>query len=264
MDPEFVYIFSPIAILGGVGLFLWGRNTYKKYRLIKDIPRSVIRSLAMGLVEIHGHVKAIELLVAPFSKTECVYYRYIIDELKRHKKGTRWRTVARGTQEVRFLAEDETGVVTVDPTDADYNVEIRKEYRHKAGLFGGFSRMIESLSRWTSGEIADHSAIPMHELDEVDPNKLMKFYSVGDRRYREYFLSPGDTLFLMGTAAHDSNEKSHVIVRKGENSPVFIIADRDESHMLKTLRGRFLLGTILGICAVALGLFVVLKSMGEI
>ena len=53
-----------IVCLVGVALILFGFKKMHSYTLIKDTPRSKIRSMAMGIVELHGQVHAKEVLAA--------------------------------------------------------------------------------------------------------------------------------------------------------------------------------------------------------
>ena len=65
---------AAFTLIGGFVFFL-GFYKWRKLRVIRDTPSSKIRSMAMGVVEIHGSVEADKLIQSPFSKTECVYNR---------------------------------------------------------------------------------------------------------------------------------------------------------------------------------------------
>ena len=263
-EPVFVLIPIVFFVAGIVVLFV-GFRFYKQYRLIKDIPRSTVRALAMGIVEIHGKVKqAAAFVVAPFSRVDCVYFKYKIEE-RRRKGGKRprtyWATIGSGSMHVPFLAEDETGTVLVDPTEAEFNTELRREYRHQSGFFGGFQRMFDRLSQWGSGDDNALDDIPLSELEEVDPNNLFSGYSVGDRRYREYYVCDGEPLFVIGTAAVNNADNS-IVIQKGENNPTYLIGDRTEEGILGELRKKYLLMTGLSLLLIVVGLFIGLKELG--
>lgn len=124
MEQVWPYIISGILTVAGIGLLGYGFNLMHKYRLIKDIPRSKIRSMAMGLVEVHGTVECDNPMKTPFSANDCVYYRYEIQEYRRHtsrdSKGRtrttyRWDTISRGERSIPFFGRDETGKVYVNP-----------------------------------------------------------------------------------------------------------------------------------------------------
>jgi hypothetical protein len=265
MQEPMLVLVSFIFLIVGALMLVKGFQSYKQYRLIKDIPRSTVRSLAMGIVEIHGRVKQAEkLLVSPFSKVDCVYFKYKIEERRRKggkRPSTYWATIGSGKMHVPFLAEDETGTVLVNPTEAEFNTELRREYRHKGGFFGGFQRLFDSLSNWGSGNSDDLSDLPIDELEEVDPDSFFSSYSVGDRRYREYYLCNAEPLFVIGTAAVNNADNS-IVIERGENNPTYIIGDRSEEGMLKELRKTYLSMTGLSLLLIVIGLFIVLKELG--
>lgn len=265
MSPVFTILIPVVCVVAGIFALVRGYRIYTEYRLIKDIPRSAVRSLAMGIVEIHGRVKsAAKTLLSPFTKVECVYFKYKIEERRRtggKQPRTYWATIASGSKFVPFLAQDETGTVPVDPSGAEFNTRIRQEYRHKAGLFGGFQRFIQAFERLRSGDVEELVDVPMDELEPVDPGDSFNWYSVGDRRYREYYLCNAEPLFLIGTAAVNNTDGSTVIV-KGENNPTFIISDRTEKGILKQLRTSFLLFTAVSLILILVGLYVILKTNG--
>ena len=74
------YVISGAVSLAGAGLMYYGFNRLQKYLLISDIPQSTIRGMAIGIVELHGTVKAEKTMLTPFSHTPCVCYRYEIQE----------------------------------------------------------------------------------------------------------------------------------------------------------------------------------------
>src|SRR5438445_8453765 len=75
-------IFAFIFFLCGIFIFISGLASIRRRRLLQDTPTSKIRSIAMGLVEIFGEVVPIKnkTLKSPFSKKDCVYYQWSIEE----------------------------------------------------------------------------------------------------------------------------------------------------------------------------------------
>ena len=67
-----------LVALGGVAaslvLYFLGFRTLSKYRLLANIPRSPIRSIAMGLVQIHGKAKSEQTVPAPLTGSKCLFY----------------------------------------------------------------------------------------------------------------------------------------------------------------------------------------------
>ncbi len=239
-----------LLLVLGIGLFVGlvslykGVVSYRRRAMIVDIPRSNINSLAMGLVEIHGTVKGPSVgasLVTPFSKTECVYYSYKIEELRKSgKNSTTWVKIAGDVRETLFTAIDETGEVTVDPSEAEFSLEVHREYKFDSGFFGGMSNFLDRLTNWnpTSGEVID--SMPMEELKLVDSSGF-NWYTTGDRRIREYCLELGEKIFLIGTAVSDPARNGEALICKGSNEPMFFIGDRSEKEMLNSLKWKIVM-----------------------
>lgn len=254
-----------LAIAGGVGLvfFYKGFKNYRRFAMVRDLPRSTVQSLAMGIVEIHGTVLAEETLFTPFSSTTCVYFRYEVEELRKSGKNSRrWVTIAEGAHFVRFWTQDETGRALIDPSDAEFTLAIHREYRHRGGFFGGIKRFVDRLSDWNGSDQSVIDSMPKSELEPVDPAALLNWYTIGDRRIREYCLEPNDKLFMIGTAAHDPEAPGAVIIKKGENNPMFFIGDRSEQGMLKSLRRKWLLSYALSFVLIIGGLALLLHNLG--
>lgn len=245
----------------------------RQYRLIKDIPRSKIRSMAMGLVEIHGNVKAEQMIMTPFSATDCVYFKYEIKEYKRRtttdsKGRTRttyeWVVIASGDRRIPFFAEDDTGSVYVDPAGAEFTVGVRKAFYQNAGVFEGISGLVETLKNIGKPDRMMENAGELN-LSPIDPGKKFSFRSkVGDRKYFEYFMSDRDNLFLMGTAANSPDVPDRVLIKKGENEPTYMISDKSENEMLRSLRGKMILGFALGGGLFIAGVLITLHFAGVI
>ena len=74
---------------------------------------SKLGSVAMGLVEVSGKVKAIKPLTSPFTKTRCVAYQHTVSEwdVKRRKSGNK---ISKESKVQRFRLEDSSGSVIVD------------------------------------------------------------------------------------------------------------------------------------------------------
>lgn len=266
------YILSLFFAAIGAAVFFQGFKLMRKHRLIKDIPRSKIRAMAMGLVEIHGKIRADELIKSPFSQTDCVFYKYEIKELKRRSSGSgknrrtrlEWVAIATGDRRIPFFAEDETGTAMVDPTGAEFNTEIKRSYHQDRDAFSGISDFISTIKNWDSRkeQLLDVSGL---ELKPIEAGKKLRFSkSAGDRRYHEYYLQNGDTLFLMGTAASSSEAPGNVVLKKGENEPTFIISDKSEKGTLKALKGKMITAFALGGVTFIAGVLVFLHLIGVI
>jgi len=101
---------------------LWGGFRYLRLkRMIENTPTSRIRSMASGMVEVHGRAKRKYALVSQMSQIPCIYYR-LRKYRRKHRSGSStssWVLVSDvSSDRVPFLLQDETGTVTVDPKGA--------------------------------------------------------------------------------------------------------------------------------------------------
>ena len=107
----------------GIYFFFKGFRVFREYRVLADTPETPIRSLAMGLVEIHGKAKGDQLVDSPVSHTPCLFYKVDIEKWQRNSKGggswSHYRTDADG---VRFYLEDASGKVLVDAHGAEFDL----------------------------------------------------------------------------------------------------------------------------------------------
>jgi hypothetical protein len=104
----------------GIWSFFRGFMRLRRRRLIQNTPTSTIRGLAMGLVEIQGAISAPQILTTPLSKTECVVYKFMVEEYRRTGRSGHWATVASGDSfESPFWLDDGTGKIMVFPKGAE-------------------------------------------------------------------------------------------------------------------------------------------------
>jgi len=82
-------VYDAGALLLGAGLIVLGFVALRRKRLLENIPPSRIRSVAMGFAELVGRAKKRTPLSAPYSGIPCVYYRYTMEEEREGGRGGR-------------------------------------------------------------------------------------------------------------------------------------------------------------------------------
>ena len=97
------------GIVGGLVWFVKGFRIYREYRVLADTPETPIRSIAMGLVEVHGKANAEQTIPSPVTHTPCCHYKVDIERWIRDKDGGHWSHAATDAQGVQFYLEDATG-----------------------------------------------------------------------------------------------------------------------------------------------------------
>ncbi|KYK23797.1 hypothetical protein AYK24_00765 [Thermoplasmatales archaeon SG8-52-4] len=236
-----------IILIIGIFFLIFGLISFKEKRLIENIPTSNIRSIAMGLVEIFGRVVPIEynILKSPFSDKDCVYYKYRVEELRSSGKNTHWVTVDKGERHSLFNLEDETGSVLINPKGAKIDIPIDNKYNSSLGTDPpeAAKRFLASRNiRW-EGFI-------------FGINKTM--------RYSEYFIAPGDNLYIIGTADDNpyvkeaSAEKGveDIMIKKGKFEKFYYISDKQEDAVLFKFTAKTYGGIIIGSFLILLSLLV--------
>jgi hypothetical protein len=254
-----------VAVGFGAGIFWFfkGFRVYREYRVLADTPEIPIRSIAMGLVEIHGKGRpAAETLVnGPVSGTPCLFYKVDIERWVKDKKGGHWSHYKTDANGLPFYLEDGTGKALVNAHGAEYDL-VQSSRRETGSLGSGL------ISLFGGGK----STLPAGSTVIADQDLLAYVGSVGSGtgtsvsaalgglltsgsislggtstgRYRltEYCILPDHWYDVTGTCVENpspKDEHDRNLIRKGENEPTFLISWRSEKEIERTLRRRALL-----------------------
>lgn len=137
------FIYAAIGFGGGIYYFFKGFRTFREYRVVEDTPEMPIRSIAMGLVRVHGKALGDELVSSPVAHTPCFFYKVDIEKWQQDKDGGHWSKYRTDADGVRFYVQDGSGKVLVDPHNAEYDLvqNVRREIggRRFTGTPGGAS-----------------------------------------------------------------------------------------------------------------------------
>jgi len=270
---------SVAAVVGfGAGLFWFikGFRVFREYRVLADTPEIPIRSVAMGLVEIHGKAKGLQTVPSPVTKTPCFFYKVDIERWVRDKNGGHWSHAATQAEGTRFYLEDASGKVLVDAHGAEYDL-IQTAKRETGRGFGG------SLGRLFGGSqdptLATGSGVSDADLlnyaqavistgrgsFSLSGGSLLSGLRMGSaHRYRlcEYCILPEQSYDVAGTCienpdAQDEHDRNMIV--KGQNEPTFVISWRSEKELKSRLRNRAALhilgGAALSVVCLAVLLF---------
>ncbi|OEU72218.1 MAG: hypothetical protein BA869_02705 [Desulfuromonadales bacterium C00003107] len=152
--------------------FLWGGFHFLLLkRRVENTPTSKARSLAMGLVEIHGQARRKYALVSPMSQLPCVYYR-----LRRYRKNrnNRWKlSSCKESVHVPFYLEDDTGRVIVDPQWATVRPRSRQQgFGGQQSLLMDKASYIDRDEKWIEETIAEGTRL--YVLGQAMENALRR------------------------------------------------------------------------------------------
>lgn len=148
----------------GLGLFYFAFRRLQLKRLIENTPTSKVRSLAMGMVEVMGTARRQYALVSPMTNIACVFYR--LTRYKRNQKGQWVVSSVTSSGQVPFWVEDETGHVSVDPSNATVKPGHRQESFDEGASLGSFSSGDE---KWVEELIYDGAKV--YVLGEAQPRR---------------------------------------------------------------------------------------------
>ncbi|MBI4018895.1 MAG: hypothetical protein HY364_01415 [Candidatus Aenigmarchaeota archaeon] len=238
------------GIIIGTGLFFHGFTLLKRRQMIQNTPTSKIRSMAMGPVEVHGKALPAEknIMESPFSGRKCVWYRYTIEEYRTSGKHHYWALVKNGDSGVPFFVKDETGSVLVNPKGAE--VDVPMDYHCDSGFGKDPPARVKKFLK--------SSALGFEGLFGI--NSTM--------RYREYFIAPGDKVYIMGTAADNPHieegrgmkNEEDIMIQKGEN--FFYISDKHEKDVVSSMAWKVAASTAGGAIMAVGGLAITLLYLG--
>jgi hypothetical protein len=182
------------AFLGfGFGLyyFVKGFREFRKYRVLADTPEVPIRSIAMGLVEIHGKAKGEDQIYSPVGNTPCYFYRVDVEKYVKDSKGRgSWSHAATDLNGVRFYLEDASGKVLVDLHDAEFDLpqNCKREVGRGRGLH----------FNWTYGEKKRN--VPALGIGPTDQDLLDYVARVGSGMVIPNLVSSSPPTFPAGGA----------------------------------------------------------------
>ena len=269
----------------GAGLFWFfkGFRVYREYRVLADTPEIPIRSMAMGLVEIHGKAKGQQTVLSPVTKTPCFFYKVDIERWVRDKNGGHWSHAATDAEGVRFYLEDATGKVLVDAHGAEYDLILTTKRETGRGVGASLGRLFggtRDLSPTTDSGVSDSDLLDYaesvvstaHTTFSVDGGSLLSGLGRGslslgmgsEHRYRlsEYCIVPEQSYDVTGTCVENPNpqdEHDRNMIVKGQNEPTFLISWRSEKEIESALRNRAALhifgGGALAVACLAILLF---------
>lgn len=233
---------------GGIGIFSWGFGRFKRLQLVKDTPTSKIRSMAMGTVEIKGEVAQLkDSLVTPFTGKDCIYYKYTVEEYRPDTdRNDDWELIDSGESRKPFGIEDGTGAAVVEPHKANIDIPVDETIKVE-----GSEKPPEKIKQFIqeSKNIKEGSNEWISLIDN-------------DRRYKEWYITPGEEVYVFGYAETERQEGTEFPVVRNGKAPMFYISDKSEQEIRKRWGWTYKAMILGGILATPLGYLVMAGVTG--
>jgi hypothetical protein len=212
------FILPILVFIGGVGLFSWGFGRFRRLQLIRDTPTQKIKSMSMGTAELKGDAGVVsETLQAPITDRDCVYYEYKVEEYQDSGDDSHWETIENGESSEPIGIDDGTAAAVVEIEEAE--VELPDE-DYQERVEGG-------------------DEPPQKIQDFIDQNQDVKqgnneMFTIfdNDRKFTEYYIQPGDHLYVFGNAEEKRLDDGtrYPVIREG-GAPMFYVTDKSEDYL---------------------------------
>jgi len=245
---------------GGWGLYS-GLGALRRKRLIENLPTSNIRGIAMGLVEIHGKTDSEVLIKSPFTQTDCVLYKYTVEEYRHQGKNSRWVIVDSGFEYTPFHLQDKTGKILVQPFGAELDIPGKIVYKGKKPT----TIIKKHLETGFNASKKNKDAAELYKGYNKGKKTVSHLFG-RNLRYTEYIVTKGQELYILGTAGKNpfittavKNEEGAMIQAEGKNP--YFISTKHETDVLKDLKWS-VAGVYWGIPLFVFGLWLLLNLFG--
>lgn len=279
---------EPLSItLMTAGLMIFSRSfvLIKRKRSIENCPRSKIRSMPMGEVEVGGKAVQKYYLRSPYTYTNCVYYSYKIYEMERTRNGKRmvlkeWNDSGR----IPFYLEDDTGRTLITPKEAVLRAGVKETLSGDmlSAVYGssasgnrkivettiptgsflyvmGYAHRVRNPAKTKKREMTERLVDLKH-----DKARLNNYDTDGDGRIdsEEWDRARADVEDqLFRDRLEAGKAKDEVAIGAHPTGGLFFISDKKEEHIIKSMAWKIPLYLASGSGATLGGLFFILKIL---
>ncbi len=215
----------------GFGLFLFfrGLRTFRRSLMVADTPTIPIRSVAMGITQVHGRAEGAEAFPSPVSGTSCYAFKVKIERWDNRGWGHH-RTDQNGR---RFLIADDSGRIRVDPLEADFDLPVNCRRTVGASQTSIYPAIMD-LIRPTSTAVDDDVSLEVR-TDE----QLLEYAGVGygyqnALHFLEYCIRPGHEYDVLGTCVENPRPRGDDdknLITKGDHNGTFLISSKSAEQL---------------------------------
>ena len=241
----------------------------RKALLIREAPTAKAAAAAVGLAELSGHVTSDQPTPAPFSTRSCIYWHAWVERRVPAKDNQSEHWIRLGGRRsgplLPFRLADDSGSIWIWPVGSDLMIEpeIWESHRHAIDSLkeSGRALLSELGIAWPAS--SDPATLRVSEL-RLEENQVAYVLGTIDERGRlpaglwdagygkrsQVAPPPPDVAntigAMLGLRQHDDQAPSwtepprigaeQVVVWQGSSNRPFVISDRPEKHVLRTLQ----------------------------
>jgi hypothetical protein len=240
LDDGRVTVWLAVGLAAGLYFFFKGFFVYREYRVVEDTPEIPIRSVAMGLVHIHGEARPGDggMVCSPVGRTECLAYKVDIERWVGNMERGRWHHWKTDWGGPLFALADATGRVTINARGAD--LLVGQNTRAVADARMAFASPADPLDSPGAGAHALPTDAELMEYAESVPGGSLDD-ATGKYRLTEYVIFGGWPYDVVGTYADNpqaAGELDRKLIRKGENERTYVISSESQAETQADLRYR--------------------------
>jgi hypothetical protein len=284
-----IYVFGtaePLALSlfsGGLMIFSSALVLVKRKRLIENCPRSKIRSMPMGEVEVGGKAVQKYFLKSPYTYTNCVYYSYKIYDLEQTKDGSVMVLKEWGDSgSIPFYLEDDTGQTLILPKDAILHAGVTQRVSGDmlSAVFGVGSSNTRKVVETTipahhflyimgyAHRVSVSTETKKKEMTERlldikhDKARLKTYDTDGDGRIdaEEWDKAREDVEHeIFKEQLNAGKSRDEVAIGVHPTGGLFFISDKKEEHIVKSMAWKIPIYLAAGLGSTLVGLFFILK-----
>lgn len=218
----------------GLVLFFRGLRIFHKGLVVSDTPIIPIRSIAMGIAQVHGRADGSEPFPSPISGTPCYAFRVKIDRYVRRQGWRHHRTNQNGK---RFYIADDSGRILVDPREAE--LDVPQNCRRQIGTSGMDFSLMNAI-RPLPVDASDGSDLSVNAKTD---NQLLEYVGVGydcmdGFRFTEYCIKPEHEYDVLGTCVENlrpNGDGDRNLITKGTNDWTFLISSKSAEQLKQSM-----------------------------
>jgi hypothetical protein len=164
-------LLSALLAAGAVWLATWGFQKILDFRMLERIPLTSISAAIPGEVHVKGTAQTIRTIKTPYTGSEVIYYRYLLEREERDSEGNRtWRTLRDESDAVDFRLTDASGEALVKlPQRSRAEVNVLQRHQSRQGNV-----------RHTEWHLRQGDELSLFAWMEADENPTFSFEKQGN------------------------------------------------------------------------------------